>query len=158
LLTLIESGVDVLFADLPEVRGAMGKLILTQMAAIAELEAGHTGERTNAALAATKQRGVRLGVTGAERAKRYKTEAMARAVELGPVLRDLQQRGLSLRGIAAELMKRGVPTPRGRVLVPIGKKALAVPTAHVYRVAGLACIATTESSSHLPGGPSLPTS
>jgi hypothetical protein len=34
LLTLIESGVDVLFADLPEVRGAMGKFILTQMAAI----------------------------------------------------------------------------------------------------------------------------
>jgi DNA invertase Pin-like site-specific DNA recombinase len=40
LLTLIESGVEVLFADLPDVRGAMGKFILTQMAAIAELEAG----------------------------------------------------------------------------------------------------------------------
>jgi DNA invertase Pin-like site-specific DNA recombinase len=56
LLTLIESSVDVLFADLPEVRGAMGKFILTQMAAIAELEAGLTSERTKAALAAAKQR------------------------------------------------------------------------------------------------------
>ncbi len=43
---------------------------------------------------------------------------MARAVELGPLLRDLQKRGLSLRGIAAELMKRRVPTPRGRVWHP----------------------------------------
>jgi DNA invertase Pin-like site-specific DNA recombinase len=65
LLTLIENGVDVLFADLPDVRGAMGKFILTQMAAIAELEAGLIGERTKAALAAAKQRGVRLGVTSA---------------------------------------------------------------------------------------------
>jgi DNA invertase Pin-like site-specific DNA recombinase len=118
LLTLIESGVDVLFADLPEVRGAMGKFILTQMAAIAELEAGLTGERTKAALAAAKQRGVRLGVTGAERAKRYKAEAMARAVALAPVLRNLRQQGLSLRSIAAELMKRRVPTLRGGVWHP----------------------------------------
>jgi DNA invertase Pin-like site-specific DNA recombinase len=110
--------VDVLFADLPEVRGAMGKFILTQMAAIAELEAGLTGERTKAALAAAKQRGVRLGVTGAQRAKRYKAEAMARAVELAPVLRDLQQQGLSLRGIAAALTKRRVPTLRGGVWHP----------------------------------------
>jgi hypothetical protein len=56
---------------------------------------------------------VRLGATGAERAKRYKAEAMVRAIDLAPVLRDLQQQGLSLRGIAAELTKRKVPTLRG---------------------------------------------
>jgi hypothetical protein len=38
LLTLIESGVEVLFADFPEVTGALGKFILTQMAAVAGLE------------------------------------------------------------------------------------------------------------------------
>jgi DNA invertase Pin-like site-specific DNA recombinase len=43
LLTLIESGVDVLFCDLPDVSGAMGKFIITQMAAVAELEAGLIG-------------------------------------------------------------------------------------------------------------------
>jgi hypothetical protein len=31
LLTLLEGGVDVLFCDLPEVTGAMGKFILTQL-------------------------------------------------------------------------------------------------------------------------------
>jgi DNA invertase Pin-like site-specific DNA recombinase len=113
LLALIESGVEVLFADLPDVSGAMGKFILTQMAAVAELEAGLIGERTKAALAAAKQRGVRLGVTGAEKAERYKAEAQARANELAPVLRDLKKRGLSLRAVAAELTKRRVPTPRG---------------------------------------------
>ena len=55
-----------------------------------------------AALAAAKQRVVRLGVTGAERAIRYKAEAMAWAVELAPVLRDLKRQGVSLRGMAAD--------------------------------------------------------
>ena len=40
LLALIESGVDVAFCDLPTVPpGAIGKFLLTQMAAVAELEA-----------------------------------------------------------------------------------------------------------------------
>jgi DNA invertase Pin-like site-specific DNA recombinase len=47
----IESGIEVLFADLPEVTGAMGKFIFAQMAAVAELEAGLIGEPTKAALA-----------------------------------------------------------------------------------------------------------
>jgi DNA invertase Pin-like site-specific DNA recombinase len=62
LLTLIESGVDVAFCDLPSVpAGAVGKFILTQMAAVAELEAGLISERTKAALAAYKARGGLLG-------------------------------------------------------------------------------------------------
>jgi hypothetical protein len=43
---------------------------------------------------------------------------VARAVELAPILRDLQQQGLSLRGIAAELTKRCVPTLGGGVWHP----------------------------------------
>jgi DNA invertase Pin-like site-specific DNA recombinase len=114
LLRLIESGVEVLFADLPEVSGAMGKFILTQMAAVAELEAGLVSERTKAALAAAKARGVRLGVTGAETlAPKWKAEAQTRAAELAPLVRDLQAKGYSLRGMAAELTRRKVGTPRG---------------------------------------------
>ena len=107
LLTLVESGVEVLFADLPEVAGAMGKFILTQMAAVAELEAGLIGERTKAALAAAKQRGVKLGVTGAEiLAPKYKAEAKARAEELAPVIREMQKRRYTMRGMAADRTKR----------------------------------------------------
>jgi Resolvase, N terminal domain len=36
LLKLIDSGVDVLFADLPELNGAMGRFMLTTMASVAE--------------------------------------------------------------------------------------------------------------------------
>lgn len=55
LMTLVESGVDVAFCDLPSVPpGAVGKFILTQMAAVAELEAGLIGERTRSALSAYK--------------------------------------------------------------------------------------------------------
>jgi DNA invertase Pin-like site-specific DNA recombinase len=114
LLTLIESGVEVLFADLPDVTGAMGKFILTQMAAVAELEAGLIGERTKAALAAAKQRGVRLGSYGAETlAPKYRAEAKVRAEQLAPLIRDFQKRGYTMRGIANELKKRKVQTPRG---------------------------------------------
>ena len=54
LRTLVSSGVDLLFCDLPNVPpGAMGRFLLTQMASVAELEAGLTSERTTkAALAA----------------------------------------------------------------------------------------------------------
>jgi DNA invertase Pin-like site-specific DNA recombinase len=103
LLTLIESGVEVLFADLPDVTGAMGKFILTQMAAVAELEAGLIGERTKAALAAAKG-GVRLGIHGAETlAPKYRAEAKARAEKIAPIIRELQRDGYSMRGIPSSL-------------------------------------------------------
>jgi DNA invertase Pin-like site-specific DNA recombinase len=62
LLKLIESRVEVLFADLPELNGAMGKFVLITMASVAELEAGLISERTKAALKAAKARGVKLAV------------------------------------------------------------------------------------------------
>jgi len=114
LLKLIDSGVEVLFADLPELNGAMGRFMLTTMASVAELEAGLISERTKAALKAAKSRGVKLGRHGAEvLAPQYRAEARRRAYELQPIIAELTSKGLSLAKIAAELNKRKIATPRG---------------------------------------------
>jgi DNA invertase Pin-like site-specific DNA recombinase len=130
LLTLIESGVDVTFCDLPHVPpGAVGKFLLTQMAAVAELEAGLISERTKAALAAYKARGGLLGSArpGAHRLTGgANTQAARRAGEVAKALADeayadlasivaeLRAEGLSLRQIANRLNQDGHTTRRGR--------------------------------------------
>ena len=111
---LIGSGVEVLFADLPDLNGAMGKFVLITMANVAELEAGLISERTKAALKAAKARGVKLGRHGAEvLAPKYRQEARQRAMQLEPIISDLKGRGYSMARIAAELNRQRVATPRG---------------------------------------------
>jgi DNA invertase Pin-like site-specific DNA recombinase len=114
LLKLIDSGVEVLFADLPELNGAMGRFVLTTMASVAELEAGLASERTKAALKAAKARGVKLGRHGAEvLAPKYRAEALNRAIQLEPIIAELKGKGYSMARTAAELNKRRVATARG---------------------------------------------
>jgi DNA invertase Pin-like site-specific DNA recombinase len=113
LLKLIDAGVEVLFGDLPELRGAMGKFVLVTMANVAELEAGLISERTKAALKAAKARGVRLGRYGAEvLAAKYRDEARQRALQLEPMIREMQSKGYSMRRMAIELTNRKVKTLR----------------------------------------------
>jgi DNA invertase Pin-like site-specific DNA recombinase len=127
LRSLVASDVDLVFCDLPHVpAGAMGRFLLTQMASVAELEAGLISERTKAALAAAKVRGVKLGNPNGARALRgkqvgnkqavavVKANAHARASNLRTIVDDMRAQGTtSVRAIAAELNTRGILTPRG---------------------------------------------
>src|SRR5215472_5363705 len=114
LSRLLEAGVDVRFADLPQIEGATGRFLLQQMVAVAELEAGMISARTKAALAAAKRRGVKLGgardkhgLTAKVRAQgraAVQARVQARADDLAAIVKELQANGAtSLRAIAAKL-------------------------------------------------------
>jgi DNA invertase Pin-like site-specific DNA recombinase len=128
LRSLVASGVDLVFCDLPTVppRRPMGRFLLTQMAAVAELEAGLIGERTKNALAAAKARGVKLGnpngaralkgkqVGNADAVATIKAKAAQRAGDLRAIVDDIKSSGISsVRSIADELHARGIQAPRG---------------------------------------------
>lgn len=123
LSRLLEAGVDVRFADLPQIEGATGRFLLQQMVAVAELEAGMISKRTKDALAAAKRRGKQLGGDRGARltakARKSGNEAVARAAkqraaDVAPVIAELQAAGAeSLRAIATGLNARGIPTARG---------------------------------------------
>jgi DNA invertase Pin-like site-specific DNA recombinase len=132
LRSLVASEVDLVFCDLPSVPpGPMGKFLLTQMAAVAELEAGLIGERTKKALAAAKARGVKLGNPNGARALRGKqtgnTEAVTkikqkaaqRALDLQGIIDGLKRSGITtVRSITSELNRQGISAPRGSTWHP----------------------------------------
>ncbi|MFN4163583.1 MAG: recombinase family protein [Ferrovibrio sp.] len=120
LETILSGDVEVVFADLPQVSGPMGRFILQQLAAVAQLEAGLISERTKAALAAAKQRGVKLGgFKGVAVDTKLGTQALIakadeRARDYALVISDIRAAGVSsFTGIAAELNNRGITGPRG---------------------------------------------
>ncbi|RRI02383.1 recombinase family protein [Mesorhizobium tamadayense] len=86
-------------------------------AALAEKERKFIGERTKAALAAAKARGVKLGgyregsLDGRIAALKQTADEDARRV-MG-IVQPLRQAGKSLRQIAEELEKQAIRTPRG---------------------------------------------
>ncbi len=127
LLSVVEGSGEagVVFCDLPSVpAGPIGKFMVTQLAAVAELEAGLISQRTRAALAIAKARGVRLGnpsptpatpaMAAVARAARSRQVA-ARTADVLPVVRQIQAEGASsLREIARGLQAQGVQTPSGK--------------------------------------------
>jgi DNA invertase Pin-like site-specific DNA recombinase len=139
LSRLLEAGVDVRFADLPQIEGATGRFLLQQMVAVAELEAGMISKRTRDALQAAKRNGKQLGgrrrkivrvdangkktygdvASGSAKGRAkalaaIETRVASRAADIAPTIAELQASGAtSLRAIAAGLNERGIETARG---------------------------------------------
>lgn len=120
IANLLESGVEIAAADMPEAN----RFLLHVMAAVAEHEARMISDRTRAALAAAKARGAALGWSMPSRAEEQRHAARKGAVRnvqkadrhaanVLPVVRQIAARGVSLRQIADELNARGIKTARG---------------------------------------------
>ena len=125
LLHLADTGVPILFGDLPELDAttSAGRMQLTMMAGFAEFESRRISERTKAALAQAKERGVKLGgargaagsSVGVERAAAANSaKATQRARELLPVVEEAVAGTQSLRDAAKRLNEMGVLTPSGK--------------------------------------------
>ena len=136
LLSLRDAGVRFVAADMPD----MNETVVGILAVIAQHERQAISDRTRAALAAAKRRGVRLGnphlKAGTKATAKVATQAAqqvakGRAEELRDVVTDARAQGcVSLRQLADHLNGLGVQTPRGgtwaaasvsRLLVQLGR-------------------------------------
>lgn len=121
LMALRDSGVEFVAADMPEAN----TLTVGIMAVMAQHEREAISQRTRAALAAAKRRGVSLGtpenLTDRDRRKGTRASiavrqgmAAQRAHDLAHVIEEIRATGReSLRELAGALNERGIPTPRG---------------------------------------------
>ncbi len=111
--SLMESGVDFVAVDNPYAT----RLTIHILAAVAEHEREMISQRTKAALAAAKARGVKLGNPHLEEARR-RALATRRAREPAPdlvsLISGLAGQGLSLREIARRLNRLNLRTARGK--------------------------------------------
>lgn len=110
---LIETGVDFIAADMPQAN----KVMLQMHAVMSEWERDQISERTGAALAAAKARGVVLGATGKDNLRQHNVErqvaANAFAVRLSGLVQGFKGRSFTQRQMVAELNTVGVKAPRG---------------------------------------------
>jgi DNA invertase Pin-like site-specific DNA recombinase len=116
---LMEAGVDFIAVDFP----TANRLTIHILAAVAEHEGRMISDRTRAALAAAKARGVRLGgfrgragtCNDLARARATRTaKALRRASDLRTTIQEIQNNGAqSLCAVAADLNSRGITAPRG---------------------------------------------
>lgn len=121
---LRDSGVDVRFCDLPDIKGATGRFLLAQMAAVAELEAGLISERTKAALTARvalkgqwdrrAKHHLRPGAGQKAAADAVRQQAKKRAHDLADYIAEIRASGATTLGaIADALNDNEIETPRG---------------------------------------------
>jgi DNA invertase Pin-like site-specific DNA recombinase len=119
LATLQQAGTKFVACDMPEAN----ELVVHILAAVAQAERKAISERTKAALAAAKARGVRLGnprlrpgnaASAAIATKARITTANQRAGELREVIESAQQQGhITLRQLAHYLNDLGIASAHG---------------------------------------------
>jgi DNA invertase Pin-like site-specific DNA recombinase len=110
IANLMDTNTDFVACDMPHA----SRLILHVMAAFAEHERQIIGERTKAALAAARARGVRLGANGAVLADKHKAAATAFADEIGWAVTAAREAGArTTRQIADHLNTVGVRSRQG---------------------------------------------
>lgn len=119
LMTLRDSGVQFVAADLPEAN----TMTVGVMAVVAQHEREAISARTRAALAAAKARGTKLGGQrrGAANIRKYQRQGVAAAMakaderlaDIADDLKALVREGLSLHGMARRLNEQDVKTSRG---------------------------------------------
>lgn len=138
LLKLRDAGVNFVAVDMPDAN----TMVVGVMAMVAQHEREAISQRTKAALAAAKRRGIVLGTpanltqqarrAGARSSAAARTKrAIQRAQDLTPTLNDLRRDGfVSLRQLADGLNSREIPAARGgrwtpaqvrRVLIRFGR-------------------------------------
>ncbi len=127
LLSVVDgaSKAGVAFCDLPQMPvGPAGRFVLVMFAAVAELERGMISQRTKAALAAAKARGVKLGSPKLARGFDAKmsragrqsqtSRAAVHAADVRPFIDDARCAGAdTYRKIAMALTARGIHPPSG---------------------------------------------
>jgi len=133
---LMESGVKFVAADQPNANN----LTIHIMVAMAEHEREMISQRTKAALAVVKARGVKLGnpdmkalgLTGREART---VNALVHAESVYPVIERIRSFGvITLRGIAKELDERKVETPARQSKIDNGKTVFGDPKWHPQQV------------------------
>lgn len=118
----------------PFVTAELGKdadpFMLHLYAALAEKERALISERTKAALAAAKARGVKLGNPNIDDVRALGYETLRRCADtfaerVKPVLLPMLDAGLSYREIARQLAAMNIPTARGGQWTPVQVSSLA---------------------------------
>ncbi|MDZ4104385.1 MAG: recombinase family protein [Hydrogenophaga sp.] len=110
---LLETGVDFIAADMPNAN----KVMIQMHAVMSEWERDQISERTRAALAAAKARGVVLGATGPQNLRRHVEQrqkvAEAFRARLRPVVDGFMAQGMSQRAMVVQLNALDIQAPRG---------------------------------------------
>jgi DNA invertase Pin-like site-specific DNA recombinase len=107
---LQNSKIEFVACDNPQAN----KMMIQLLAVFAEYERDMISQRIKDALAQRKSQGVKLGVTGKDRARENKAKSQAFAYGLEPLILEMREDGIVRTcDMVRELNRRGVPTARG---------------------------------------------